>query len=205
MAPASSPSRRRPARAETRQRILDAAAAVFAERGIEAGSLDQVAAAAGLTKGAIYSSFSGKDDLVLALMEEHVAGRLGAATEAASSAGSFSEASFDAGGRLLEAVHADPAWHRLFLELWGRAMRDPAVHAELAERRREVRARLAAAVQRVADERGVELALPADQAATVILALSNGFAIEGGIEKESVPDDLFGRVLSLLSGAERRS
>ena len=57
-------------RARTRQRILDAAANEFAKRGIDATSLDAIAAAAGLTKGAIYSNFSGKDDLVWAVADE---------------------------------------------------------------------------------------------------------------------------------------
>ena len=62
----------RPRRAEVRTRILDAAAAVVAERGLAAASLDQVAAAAGFTKGAVYSNFASKDELFLALMAAEV-------------------------------------------------------------------------------------------------------------------------------------
>lgn len=58
-------------RARTRQRILDAAAAEFAKHGIDASSLDAIATAAGLTKGAIYSNFHGKDDLVWAVVDEY--------------------------------------------------------------------------------------------------------------------------------------
>ena len=56
-------------RARTRQRVLDAAATEFAKNGIDATSLDAIATAAGLTKGAIYSNFSGKDDLVWAVAD----------------------------------------------------------------------------------------------------------------------------------------
>jgi len=56
-------------KAQTREQLLDAATRVFAERGFEAASLDEVAAAAGYTKGAVYSNFASKTDLVIALIE----------------------------------------------------------------------------------------------------------------------------------------
>lgn len=55
--------------ADTRTRILAAAAGVFAEYGYAGATLEQVAAAAGLTKGAVYWHFSGKSDLFLALCD----------------------------------------------------------------------------------------------------------------------------------------
>ena len=53
-------------KAETRQRLLDAAALLFAERGIEAVSIDTVAEAADRTSGAVYAHFGGKDGVLLA-------------------------------------------------------------------------------------------------------------------------------------------
>ena len=60
------PERRR---RQTRDHLLDAAAQVLAERGFHGASLDEVAAAAGFTKGAVYSNFKNKEDLFLALLE----------------------------------------------------------------------------------------------------------------------------------------
>ena len=57
-------------RQQTREYLLQAAAQVFAERGFHAATLDEVAAAAGFTKGAVYSNFKNKDDLFLALLED---------------------------------------------------------------------------------------------------------------------------------------
>lgn len=57
-------------RLRTRARLIDAAAELFESDGIAATSLTEVAAAAGVTKGAIYSSFASKDDLVLAVMQD---------------------------------------------------------------------------------------------------------------------------------------
>ena len=54
---------------ETRARLLAAAAAVFAERGVEAASVDAIAEAAGRTSGAIYGHFGSKEGLLLELLE----------------------------------------------------------------------------------------------------------------------------------------
>src|SRR5882757_4445209 len=54
-------------RERTRQKLVSAAASLFQARGIDAVSLDEVAAHAGLTKGAIYGNFENKEDLVYAV------------------------------------------------------------------------------------------------------------------------------------------
>ena len=53
----------------TRELLLDAAIDVFAEKGYDGASLDDVADAAGFTKGAVYSNFTRKSDLFRALLE----------------------------------------------------------------------------------------------------------------------------------------
>lgn len=58
--------------ADTRTRILEAGVKVFAELGFHQASLDKVAAEAGLTKGAVYWHFSGKQDLFLAILEHQL-------------------------------------------------------------------------------------------------------------------------------------
>ena len=54
----------------TRQHLLEAAAMVFARDGFQASSLDDIAATAGFTKGAVYSNFKSKDDLFLAVLDD---------------------------------------------------------------------------------------------------------------------------------------
>lgn len=53
--------------------LLEAGLAVFAERGIELATLDEVAQAAGFTKGAIYGQFPSKSAFLLALFEQYAA------------------------------------------------------------------------------------------------------------------------------------
>src|SRR5665213_1705824 len=56
-------------KAETRARLLAAAADLFAEQGIDAVSVDAVAEAAGRTSGAVYAHFGSKQGLLLALLD----------------------------------------------------------------------------------------------------------------------------------------
>ncbi|GIQ64655.1 hypothetical protein PACILC2_32230 [Paenibacillus cisolokensis] len=60
---------RDPSLADTRTKILDAAARLFAKHGYNGATLDLVAADTGMTKGAVYWHFSSKSDLFLALCE----------------------------------------------------------------------------------------------------------------------------------------
>lgn len=56
--------------AKTRQRILDAAAEIFATQGFPDTTLDQVARKAGMTRGAIYWHFKDKQDLLRSVLTE---------------------------------------------------------------------------------------------------------------------------------------
>lgn len=60
-------------KAETRTLLVEAGLRVFAERGLELTSLDDVADAAGFTKGAIYRQFPSKGAFLLALFEQYAA------------------------------------------------------------------------------------------------------------------------------------
>lgn len=73
-------------RAATTRALVHAARGLFAERGYARVSLAEVVAAAGVTKGALYHYFDGKDDLFRAVLGEvhgEVAGRVAAAAPGA--------------------------------------------------------------------------------------------------------------------------
>lgn len=63
--PRKTPSRKR---RETVKRLIDAADAVIGEKGFQRASLDEIAARAGMTKGAIYSNFDSKEHLFWAVL-----------------------------------------------------------------------------------------------------------------------------------------
>src|SRR5215470_7613898 len=66
------PRERRDA-AQHRQQVLEAAARLFGERGVESVTMDEIAHAAGVGKGTLYRRYGDKGQLVLALMDEPVA------------------------------------------------------------------------------------------------------------------------------------
>lgn len=60
-----------PRREATRAKLIDAAIDEFAERGIDATSVEQLCDRAGFSRGAFYSNFATKDDLCIAMLESH--------------------------------------------------------------------------------------------------------------------------------------
>ena len=60
---------REESRAQTRERLIEAAHEVFATEGIEATTIDRIAEEAGYSRGAFYSNFETKDDLLKALAD----------------------------------------------------------------------------------------------------------------------------------------
>src|SRR6478672_5556075 len=64
--------RTRPTRDDTRDKLFEAAARVFEEQGIGGASIEAIAATAGFSRGAFYSNFASKEELIIAMLEDHV-------------------------------------------------------------------------------------------------------------------------------------
>src|ERR1700751_3920244 len=64
--------RTRPTRDETRDKLFEAAARMFEDHGIGGASIEATAAAARFSRGAFYSNFASKDELIIAMLEDHV-------------------------------------------------------------------------------------------------------------------------------------
>jgi AcrR family transcriptional regulator len=187
--------RTRPRRDQVRARVLEAAREVFAERGFAGASTDLVAAAAGFTKGAVYSNFGSKDELFLALMAAEAAARVAAVEQALATTTDLPGALAAVGAQL---SRPDAAWQLLYLEFWQRAVRDPAVRTAFTASRRELRGRVAAVVERFLAEHPVQTGWDAGRLTVVILALTHGLALESLPDPDAVPDDVLPRVLADL-------
>ena len=194
-------SRTRPTRQETQARILAAAGEVFTSRGYDGASLDQVAAAAGLTKGAVYSSFSSKDDLFFALVADRLQQRLAVVADAGGVQRDLRRRFEDAEDDLAALFTTQRDWQLLFIESWARAVRDPERRARWAQQRRAVRAVIADFFARHAAATGAELPAPADDLALAAMALSNGLAMEHIADPDSVDPGLFASTLARLLDA----
>ena len=162
-------------RAQTREALIDAAEKVFARRGYEAGTLDEIAQAAGFTTGAIYSNFTGKEELFLAAFER----RNAYLTEAYRS---FLEST---GGEVPDLKDIAGVWSRhergdrqslmLTLEFRLAALRDPKLRKQLGEFEARTDKIIA---QFIAERlRAVGLddpAIPVDDFAAVVYAANQG-------------------------------
>jgi hypothetical protein len=91
-------------------------------------------------------------------------------------------------------------WLTLLIEFWAQAARDPKLRPKFAERHAKLRSAIAEVLADRAARLGLPLALPADQLATVLIALTNGMAVEALADPRSVPEDLYGQALDLLLG-----
>jgi AcrR family transcriptional regulator len=170
---------------------------VFAARGYHGASLEDVAGAAGLTKGAVYSSFSSKDELFYALMHERIDERISLVKDA-NGEESATEEIANAGRDLTKLMDSQSDWHRLFIEFWAQAIRDPQRRDELARHRRSARELIASFLEREAAAHATALPAPADQLAVAVLALSNGIAIEHLADPGTVDPATLGTALGLL-------
>ena len=188
----------RPRRDEVRTGVLAAAATVFAQRGFAGATIDEIAAAAGFTKGAVYSNFASKDELFLALMDAEVSARVG---RVLADPPTNQQAAVAIGDRLAQFSTEQPDWQLLFLEFWLRAVREPAVREQFVAHRRALRASIAEAIREAfAGDQGT-WAWSAEELTVLALALSNGLAIETLADPAGIPDGLLGRVLDRLVDA----
>jgi AcrR family transcriptional regulator len=102
--------------AATQAALVAAARPLFAEHGYAAISTDQIARAAGVTRGALYHQFSGKEELFAAVVEqieEEIAARIGA--DIAAAAPTDTEAMIRANIDAFLAACAEPEVHRIAL------------------------------------------------------------------------------------------
>ncbi len=110
--------------AQTRQRLLSEAQRLFRERGYAATSLEQIAEAAEVTKGAIYGHFSSKEDLLLTAVEAQPTPDYGSALTDQSRPLRERLAEF---GRTMAVDQAatDKAWLAVVLEFFAALLRSP--------------------------------------------------------------------------------
>ena len=166
-------------KAETRARLLAAAADLFAEQGIDAVSVDAVAEAAGRTSGAVYAHFGSKQGLLLALLDSwrdsvltvllaEVAVSDSPAGQLAAVWSTVSDTSDEETAR----------WRALEHELWLRAARDPEVADVLRVRNAEALRFSARQVDGWTTAVGAEPTTSPEDLAVLLKALLTGLALQ---------------------------
>ena len=189
---------RKERQAHTRECLMHSAAKLFAERGLQQASIDDLAEDAGFTKGAFYANFKNKEELFLAMLDEKFAERAEQIQRVVGGEGTGPEKALQAGDDFSAMLRADPEWQRLFFEFAAHALRQEGFRAELVTRYRELRARLADLFRERAEELGVEPPIAAERVALMTFALLNGLALEGLLEPDEITEDLYGEALMLF-------
>lgn len=175
---------RRDSQARTRADLLAAARRVFLARGFHAATLEEIAERAGYTKGAVYSNFAGKDDLFLALLDEHYAGRVELYSALVVEHGDGdAEGTYRALARLmLGAYEREPEWWPLVSDFTSHAARQPALLGRLRETREVFLDALAGMSQALYEQHGLTSSLPAREVARGVGALLRGMVVEWAID-----------------------
>ncbi|HLH13702.1 MAG TPA: helix-turn-helix domain-containing protein [Solirubrobacteraceae bacterium] len=194
--------RTRPARAQAgdaRAELLAAAAEVFAERGYRAAGVDEIAARAGYSKGALYWHFRSKDELFFALMDASVDAPAREMVALLQTAPAERDMAPEASRRFVELVARQRELLLLDHEYWALAAREPALRERYAARRERLREALAAALEARLARLGAPVAgLAPREMATVLMCLSAGLAEERLVDERAVGEDLLGRTVVLL-------
>jgi len=191
---------RKEKQAKTRSSLMKSAAKIFCRHGMERASIDQVAEDAGYTKGAFYANFKNKEELFLAMLDEHFQEHIEEVERAfADSDESPPEQARHAAADFVRSLHADPERSRLFHEFIGYGMRDEDFRQELLTRFATLRDRFERVYQRRADELGLELDIPMDRIVRMVLAMADGFALWQRLEPEAVDDRLFEDMIELFT------
>jgi AcrR family transcriptional regulator len=184
----------------TRELLLDAAIEVFADKGYHGASLDDVAEAAGFTKGAVYSNFTRKSDLFRALLERESQRRnaaLGSGVETVP-LGLLPEF---AGEWLKQQTSHQRDWDILTIEFWLAAVRDAEIREQLCEGRDEAFDAFGDIIDRKLEDAGVAPGLSGRELAVIVDALGSGLLMNQYLDPDSEQSVILVRALrKLLAG-----
>lgn len=191
---------REQSREQTQQRLLDAAQSLFAKKGYAAASVEQIAAAAGYTRGAFYSNFAGKSELLIALLRRDHADiqddlqrifDLDASPEAI-------EAQIL---RYYSTLYADTKAFLLWTEARLHAARDAKFRARFNALQRDTCDRIAGFIERFSERLGLVLGAPPQHLAVGLVALCDGVKFFHVADPQHVDGATAENVLSVFFGA----
>lgn len=183
----------------TRAAIIDAAAWLFARRGIDATSIDAVAARVGLTKGAVYANFDNKGELIAAVADRYSAPAdfrpllrpdLPLAERLRLFGRSVSATVSGAGAEVMQ----------LDFEYQVYAKRNRAWGARVQSEARRGLTLLALEFDEVNRQRGEKTPLPAEEFFDALLTVIRGITHQCAIDPDAIPSRTVEALIALLAG-----
>jgi AcrR family transcriptional regulator len=193
--------RTRPTRDDTREKLFEAAARVFEEQGIGGASIEAIAAAAGFTRGAFYSNFKSKDELIIAMLEDHVEQSIRRNLDLLDrhrNLADFIDALKNMDKSRQDPLGRSPLLHMEMILFVARAEKR---RPDLAKRLRARRKLITDIVETTLKNSGKTGALNPTWTGAIVLALEDGFRLHRLIDPETTPADSFLRAISDLQRA----
>ncbi len=183
----------------TRERLIAAAARVYARAGFNGATLDEVAAEAGFTKGAVYGHFGSKENLLVALVDEYLATQIAEQIALIDRAERGWARPIPGSDVWIAQLRADPDPFRLFVELWVHAQRDERLRERIAGGLDALRTMFIGFASDSAVDTGLPITRGAvEGCANVSLGLSLGLAMLTLADPEAVAPPLLGTALSIF-------
>ena len=191
---------RKEKQAKTRSSLMKSAAKLFCRHGMERASIDDVAEDAGYTKGAFYANFKNKEELFLAMLDEHFERWIEEAERAfADAEESPPDQARHAAAEFANWIHADREGARLFQEFYVYALRDEGFRQELVTRFATLRNRYERVYRRRAEELGLELDVSMERIVRMVIAMADGWMLWQLLEPEGVDDELLEEMFALFT------
>jgi AcrR family transcriptional regulator len=193
--------RTRPTRDETRDKLFEAAARVFEEQGIGSASIEAIAAAAGFSRGAFYSNFKSKDELIIAMLEDHVERSIARNLDLLAQHENIDD--FLNALKSMDRSKQDPLGRAplLHMEMVLFVARAEKRRPELAKRLRARRKLVTDIIETSLRKSGQPAAQNATWTAAILIALEDGFRLHRLIDPETTTADSFLRAISDLRRA----
>ena len=165
-------------REQTRGKLVEAAQRIFATSGYERATVDDLAAAAGYSKGAYYFHFSTKEEVLLELLDAWMEERTARLEASAGADQPAAVVLMETVEGLLSYEDRGPPWPPLLLEFWSQALRSAQVRRRLNAAYGGWKDLLASAFQRARDEGVIAGDVEPATAAALTLAVHDGLVVE---------------------------
>jgi len=193
--------RTRPTRDDTCEKLFEAAARVFEDQGIGGASIEAIAAVAGFTRGAFYSNFKSKDELIIAMIEDHVEQSIRRNLDLLARHNNLAD--FLDALKSMDRSQQDPLGRSplLHMEMILFVARAEKRRPELAKRLRARRKLIADIVETTSKNSGRNAVLNPTWIGAILLAMEDGFRLHRLIDPETTPPDSFLRAINDLRRA----
>jgi AcrR family transcriptional regulator len=185
---------REESRAQTRERLINAARHLFVSNGYGGASIRDIADKAGYSQGAFYSNFSSKEDVLLELLRRHMEAEARHLFTVMGDSGQQPEQMLADLEAWAATLNRDADWCMLSIELQLHARRSPSFAAEYKRVWDKHRSEIGSVISQLFEKLGRSVPAEPDELASAFMALSHGLALQRTTDRP----DLSGRLIMVF-------